>query len=82
VRTGCRRAAYAGRADGGGDDPGYRIELASAPVDGRANAELAGFLAKEFHVRSDDVEIRSGKSSRRKLVRIAGDSSPPEWFGG
>ena len=52
-----------------------RIRIAAPPVDGAANEELIRVLAKAFGVRKSDVEITSGHSSRRKEVRIAGESS-------
>lgn len=47
-----------------------KIRLAAPPVDGRANAELVAFLAQEFGVRREDVEILRGDGARRKVVRI------------
>lgn len=47
-----------------------KIRLAAAPVDGRANAELVAFLAQEFGVRREDVQILRGDAARRKVVRI------------
>jgi uncharacterized protein len=52
-----------------------RIRIAAPPVDGAANEELIRVLAKAFGVRKSDVEITSGHSSRRKEVRIDGESS-------
>lgn len=82
VRTGCRRSASAGTAPGGPGGTVYRIDLAAEPVDGRANDELARFLASEFGTGRDAVEIRSGRSSRRKLVRIGDPPARPPWFAG
>jgi uncharacterized protein (TIGR00251 family) len=47
-----------------------KIRLAAPPVEGRANAELVAFLAQEFGVRREDVEILRGDTARRKVVRI------------
>lgn len=47
-----------------------KIRLAAPPVEGRANAELVAFLAQEFGVRREDVEILRGDTARRKLVRV------------
>jgi len=82
VRTGCRRSAAAGTAPGETGTVVYRIDLAAQPVDGRANVELARFLASEFGTVGGDVDIRSGRSSRRKLVRICHPPSRPPWFEG
>jgi uncharacterized protein len=46
------------------------IRLKSSPVDGKANAELIALLAKQFAVPKSSVHIKSGQTSRRKLVEI------------
>ena len=50
----------------------WSAQLKSQPVDGKANAELIGLVAKHFGVSKSSVEIRSGTSGRTKLVRIDG----------
>ncbi len=45
--------------------------LKSPPVDGRANEELIGLVARHFSCRKAAVSIKSGASGRTKLVRIA-----------
>jgi len=63
----------AGRTSVVGEHGGaLKIRLAAPPVDGEANAELIAFLSKTLGVRRGDVEIRSGESSRRKLVTVRG----------
>lgn len=52
------------------DDDTYKIDLAAAPENGKANAELIGFLAESFAVPRASVSILSGYTDRRKLVRI------------
>jgi len=82
VRTGCRSTRVAGRSGEGPKGVFYRIDLAAEPVEGRANAELSRFLGGEFGVGAGSVEIRSGKSSKRKLVRISEPEIIPDWFAG
>ena len=53
-------------------DGSLLIRLAAAPVDGAANAELIGVLARALHIPKRDVTIVSGERSRNKRVRIAG----------
>ena len=53
-----------------GGDGIWLARLKSAPVDGKANAELVGLIADQFGCRKTDVTIRSGASGRMKLVRI------------
>jgi len=81
VKPGCRTSSVKSRSEGPAGVC-YRVELAAEPVEGRANSELVRFLSGEFGVKADSVEIRSGRASRRKLVRITGPSRMPAWFAG
>jgi uncharacterized protein (TIGR00251 family) len=57
----------------GRDDAGaWRAELKAPPLDGKANAELIGLVARHFRCARSAVSIRSGGSSRVKLVKIDG----------
>ena len=49
-----------------------RVRVAAPPVEGAANEALIKFLAKEFGVPARDVEIRSGHTSRTKVVCVVG----------
>ena len=51
----------------------WRARLMSPPVDGKANEELVGLVARHFGCRKSHVTIRSGTSSRTKLIRIETD---------
>jgi len=46
--------------------------LRSSPVDGKANVELIGLVAKHFACPRSSVAVISGTSARLKLVRISG----------
>lgn len=52
------------------EDGSWRALLKSPPVDGKANAELIGLVAKHFKVSKASVEITGGATSRHKRVRI------------
>ena len=47
-----------------------KIRITAPPVDGKANKHLIKFLAKQFKVPQDRVEIMSGDNSRQKRVLI------------
>ena len=47
--------------------------LGSLPVDNKANEELVELLAERFDVSKSKVRIKSGLSSRQKLVEIDAD---------
>ena len=49
-----------------------KIRLAAPPVDGEANEELVGFLAKTLGVAKRAVSIESGGTGRKKRVRVMG----------
>lgn len=52
------------------DDGSLVISLKSPPVDGKANEELIRLLAKEFSVAKARIQIKSGSSSRQKIIQI------------
>jgi hypothetical protein len=49
--------------------------LKSPPVNGKANEELIKLLAAKFNVCKSSITIKSGFSSRQKLVEINADTS-------
>ena len=52
-------------------DDGTRLaQLTSLPIDGKANKELIGLIAKQLDCRKSAVAIKSGASGRMKLVKI------------
>lgn len=48
----------------------FTIHLKSPPVDGKANEELIKILAKKFDLPKSKIRIKSGLSSRQKLIEI------------
>ncbi|WP_353933166.1 DUF167 domain-containing protein [Okeanomitos corallinicola TIOX110] len=52
------------------EDGSLIVNLKSPPVDGKANEELIKMLAKKFNVPKSSIRIKSGLSSRQKLVEI------------
>jgi uncharacterized protein len=52
------------------EDGSFKISLAAPPQDGEANAELLRYLARMFGVANSKVQLVSGGTARRKLVRI------------
>ncbi len=46
------------------------VHLKSPPVEGKANEELIKLLAAKFDVPKSSIRIKSGLSSRQKLVEI------------
>ena len=69
AQPGARRARIVG-------EHGGRLKVAvSQPAEkGRANAAMIEFLAAEFGIRTSQITIRSGETSPRKLLQIAGTS--------
>ena len=50
----------------------YRVKVTCAPVDGKANDALVGFLSEKLGVPKRDIEVVSGKTGRLKRIRIRG----------
>ena len=63
-------SAVAGIRDGA-----LLVRLTAAPVDGAANAELLEVIASALGVPKRAITIRSGETSRRKTLLIAGMSA-------
>ncbi|MEH2090393.1 DUF167 domain-containing protein [Nostoc sp.] len=51
-------------------DGSLTVYLKSPPVDGKANEELIKLLADKFDVPKSYIRIKSGFSSRQKLMEI------------
>ncbi len=54
-----------------------RIKVKGAPVDGEANAELTGFLAKTFGIPKSQVSLKQGQTSRQKTFLLHGLAAGP-----
>lgn len=48
-----------------------RVRLAAPPIEGRANAELLRWLARELDLPRRAVTLRAGELSRHKRVHLA-----------
>ena len=55
--------------------PLLKLRLVAPPVEGAANAALIAYLAKTLSLRKADIVIRSGETSRVKILQLAGDSA-------
>ncbi|MBS9390619.1 MAG: DUF167 domain-containing protein [Dolichospermum sp. WA123] len=53
-------------------DSSLIVYLKSPPVDGKANEELIKLLAKKFDVSKSSIRIKSGTTSRQKVIEIDG----------
>lgn len=53
-------------------DGNLKISITTPPVDGKANSAVTAYLAKTFKVPKRAVQMRSGQTSRRKLIAISG----------
>lgn len=51
-------------------DGTLKVHVAAPPEKGRANEELCAFLARHYGVARERVEVVSGQSAARKLVRV------------
>lgn len=67
IQPGAKKTEFAGLH---GD--ALKIRLAAPPVDGKANEALVRFLAEVLHLPKSAVTLKSGQSSRRKLLEVSG----------
>ncbi|MGZ4339312.1 MAG: DUF167 domain-containing protein [Gaiellaceae bacterium] len=67
VSPGAAHSAVVGR-----HGAGWKVRVAAAPEDGKANAALVRLLADTLAVPARDVEIVSGHGSRDKIVALVG----------
>jgi len=54
------------------EDGTWLAQIKSPPIDGKANEELIALVARHFNCRKSEVFLKSGASSRLKLIRIEG----------
>jgi uncharacterized protein (TIGR00251 family) len=69
IQPGARKTELAGLH---GD--ALKIRLAAPPVDGKANAALLEFIAERLGLRASAVTLKSGQTSRRKVVEVIGSN--------
>lgn len=50
----------------------YKIRLTATPVEGKANKQLIKVLAEYLGVPQSQIEIKSGKTSKTKVLVIYG----------
>lgn len=67
IQPGAKKTEFAGRH---GD--ALKIRLAAPPVDGKANEALLKFLAEVLHLPKSAVTLKSGQTSRRKVLEVTG----------
>ena len=67
VMPGAGRSAVVGR-----HGPALKVRVAAPPVGGRANVACAELLAEEFGLRTAQVELVGGDTSRSKTFTLSG----------
>jgi uncharacterized protein (TIGR00251 family) len=60
---------------GGTHGDALRVSVGAAPVQGAANAACVKALARALRVRGSDVKLDPGSRSRRKRVKVLGESA-------
>ena len=69
IQPGAKKTEFAGLH---GD--ALKIRLAAPPVDGKANEALIRFIADTLGLAKSAVSLKSGQTSRRKVVEVQGAS--------
>ena len=54
-----------------------KVAITAPPIDGKANAHLITFLAKQFNVAKNQIEIEKGEQGRHKRVTITAPNVIP-----
>jgi len=67
IQPGAKKTEFAGLH---GD--ALKIRLAAPPVDGKANEALLRFLAEVLDLPKSAVTLKSGHTSRRKVLEVTG----------
>ncbi len=67
IQPGAKKTEFAGLH---GD--ALKIRLAAPPVDGKANEALIRFVAETLGLPKSAVNLKSGQTSRRKVLEIIG----------
>ncbi len=55
--------------------PALQLRIVAPPVDGAANKALIAFVADALGLRKSDIEIRTGQTSRIKMLHLSGDAA-------
>jgi uncharacterized protein (TIGR00251 family) len=58
-----------------------KVAITAPPIDGKANAYLAKYLAKQFKVAKSHIDIEKGELGRHKQVRIHAPLTLPDIIG-
>ena len=69
IQPGAKKTEFAGLH---GD--ALKIRLAAPPVDGKSNEALIRFIADTLGLAKSAVSLKSGQTSRRKVVEVQGAS--------
>lgn len=51
-------------------DGKLKLSIASPPIDGKANKEVIGFLAKTLGIAKKDLFLKTGANARYKVIAI------------
>ena len=67
IQPGAKKTEVAGQ-----HGEALKIRLAAPPVDGKANEALLRFVAETLGLPKSAVSLKSGQTSRRKVVEVSG----------
>jgi len=48
----------------------YMAYITSPPIDGKANEEIIRLVSDYFHIRQNQVQIKSGHTGKQKIIDI------------
>lgn len=71
IQPGARRTAIIG-IYGEGESGQLKVTVHAPPLEGRANLALIDLVAEKFAIAKSAVELKSGESSRSKILLLRG----------
>jgi uncharacterized protein (TIGR00251 family) len=71
AQPGARKTAIIG-IYGEGESAQLKVAVQAPPLEGRANLALIDFVAEKFAIAKSAVELKSGESSKSKILLLRG----------
>ncbi len=71
------RNEIVGWVDAADGKKALKVKITAAPEDGKANAALIKFLAKQWGIAPSSLEITSGHTGRHKRLKVTADIPLP-----
>ena len=61
-------------------DEYIKLRVTAPPIDGKANAHIISFLAKQFDVKKSNVTIKTGATAKNKQIVVHEPKQLPDFI--